>query len=84
MQEMHYQVQRRPMFTTGAQFSNFLRPFSTMLAAIISLENNKENNYGYEWRILPVTSVTGRSKGYANNNQHHAAVCSCRTGGTSE
>ncbi len=44
MDQMHYQVQRRPMFTTGAQFGNFLRPFSTMLAAIISLENNKENN----------------------------------------
>jgi len=83
MQEMHYQVQRRPMFTADAQFGNFLRPFSTMLAAIISIENNKENSYGYEWRILPVTSVTGRSKGYVNNNQCNTAVRSCRAGGSS-
>ena len=83
MQEKQYQVQRRSMFTGGTQFENFLRPFSTMLAAIVSLENAKEKQYGYEWRILPVVSEIGRSKGYAGKNQRHTAVCNCHAGSSS-
>jgi|GEM_PF-2784724 len=78
-----YQVQRFPMFKTGAEFENFLKPFSNMISAIISLESAKERNYGYEWRILPVVSETGRSKGYVNNDQCHAALRSGHTGGAS-
>jgi hypothetical protein len=82
MKQMQYQVQRISMFKAGAQFENFLRPFSTIASAIVSLEGAEEKHYGYEWRILPVVSETGRSKGYVDNKKNHITGGSCLTSNT--
>nr|DAQ35622.1 MAG TPA: hypothetical protein [Caudoviricetes sp.] len=48
-----YQIQRRPIFSNGAEFQDYLRSFGTVQEAITRLSYEEDRHLGYLWRIKP-------------------------------